>query len=31
MQFGDFFLVVLVIVVWLVLQVWILPKLGVST
>jgi hypothetical protein len=31
MQFGDFFLVVLVIVVWLVLQVWILPKLGVPT
>ncbi len=31
MQFGDFFLVILFILAWLVLQVWILPKLGVPT
>ena len=31
MQFGDLLLVVLFIVVWLALQLWVLPKLGLST
>ena len=31
MQYGDTILIVLFIAVWLALQLWILPKLGLST
>ncbi len=31
MQFGDTILIILFIAVWLALQLWILPKLGMST
>ena len=31
MAFGDLFLIVLFIAAWIALQVWILPKMGVST
>ena len=31
MQFGDLILLVLFIALWIVLQVWILPKMGVPT
>ncbi len=31
MQYGDTILIVLFIAVWLALQLWILPKLGMST
>ncbi len=31
MEFGDLILVVLFIGLWLALQVWILPKMGVPT
>jgi hypothetical protein len=31
MEFGDLILIVLFIGLWLALQVWILPKMGVPT
>jgi len=31
MDFGNFLLMVFVVGIWIALQVWVLPKLGVST